>query len=80
MSEEAWRYFAYQAAVLAVAVVVVLLIRLITGAGFPQWGRIRAPSRRMRLLGVVEGESWKRIGVTFAIIISTVTALFLAFG
>lgn len=79
-NEEVGRYFAYQAASLTVAVIVVLVIRLITGAGLPRWGRIGASSRRMRLLGVAKGESWRRIGVTFAIIISVVTALFLTFG
>lgn len=79
-NEEVGRYFLYQVIALLVAVAVVQVVRLITGAGLPRWGDLSAPSRRMRLLGVAEGESWKRIGVTFAIIISAVTALFLGIG
>lgn len=79
-SADIGRYFLYQAAALLVAVIVVLLVKVITASPFPRWGSLAAPSRRMRALGVTEGESWRRIGITFAIIISAATALFLALG
>lgn len=59
------RYFLYQAVALLVAVAVVVTVRFVTGAPPPRWGDLSAPSRRSRFLGVSEGESWRRVGVTF---------------
>lgn len=36
-----------------------------------------APARPIRALGVAHGESWRRVGITFTVIISLVTAVFL---
>lgn len=79
-SGDLWRYALYQAAALAVAILVVLAVTAITRAPLPRWGSLRAPARRMAVLGVAEGESWRRVGITFAAIISVVTAVFLVVG
>lgn len=72
------RYFSYQAAGLVVAAIVVVGVSLLNGRKFLRWGSLDAPSRHMKVLGVKPGESWSRVGVTFAVIISIVTGVFLA--
>lgn len=72
-------YFIYQAVALAIAGVVVVAMRLVTGSWPTLLGRGKpsAPSRAVRLLGVAEGESWRRVGTTFVVIVSAVTATYL---
>ncbi len=79
-AEELGRYFIYQAAGLAVALGVVVGVAALNGRDVLRWGGLAAPARRMSLLGVAAGESWRRVGITFAVIISLVTAVFLAVG
>lgn len=71
------RYALYQAAALLIAALVVGAVRLATGADLPRWGDLRAPARPVRALGIRDGESWRKVGITFAIIISVVTGVFL---
>lgn len=73
------RYFLYQAVTLVIAVAIILAIRLITGRR-PQYlrvGEMRAGATRVPLLGIKQGESWGRVGTTFAVIVTVVTAVFL---
>jgi len=75
--EDLGRYFLYQAVALLVAVTVVVAVRFVTGAPLPRWGDLSAPSRGSRFLGVSEGESWRRVGLSFTAVVSVVTAVFL---
>lgn len=70
-------YALYQGAGLATAAVVVVSVALLNGRAHLRWGTLRAPSRRMLALGVKDGESWRQVGITFTVIISAVTGLFL---
>lgn len=77
-AEDLGRYFIYQASGLVVALVVMVGVAALNGREYLRWGSLNSPSRQMRSLGVPAGESWKRVGLTFAVIISLVTAAFLA--
>ncbi|MBU3994323.1 MAG: CPBP family intramembrane metalloprotease [Actinobacteria bacterium] len=76
-AESIGRYFVYQGAGLAVAALVVVGVGLLNGRAHLRWGSLAAPSRQVRALGTKAGESWRRIGITFTLIISAVTGLFL---
>lgn len=71
------RYFLYQGAGLVVAALVVAGVAVLNGRSLLRWGWLAAPSRRVKPLGIAAGESWRRIGITFTVIISAVTAAFL---
>lgn len=77
-AEDLGRYFVYQAAGLVVALVVALGVATLNGRGYLRWGSLNSGSRQIRFLGVPTGESWKRVGLTFTVTISLVTAAFLA--
>lgn len=76
------RYVLYQAAGLAVAALVVGGVVLLKGRRpeFLRWGRLGDPARPIAVLGVKATDTWRTVGVTFAVIISAVTAMFLFLG
>ena len=76
--ESLGHYVLYQVAGLVVAVIVVVVVRVATGVGSPSWGSMAAPSRAVRALGIGPSESWRAVGRNFTIVISLVTAGFLA--
>lgn len=43
-------------------------------------GSLRAKAKPIKSLGVKEGESWLSVGVTFTVIITVITGMFLFFG
>jgi len=81
-AEELGRYLLYQVAGLAVAALVVGGVVLLTGRrpAFLRWGRLAAPARPIPVLGIKPTETWRTVGITFAVIISAVTAVFLFLG
>jgi hypothetical protein len=72
-------YFLYQIVTLALAGIVILAIRFITGRKllYLRIGEMRGGATKVPLLAIKQGESWSRVGATFAVIITMVTALFL---
>ncbi len=76
------RYVLYQAAGLAIAALVTVGVVLITGRRpeFLRWGRLGAPTRPITLLQVKATDNWRTVGITFTVIISAVTAVFLFLG
>jgi len=78
-SESIPLYFLYQIVTLAIAIIVILTIRVI-GGGKLQYlriGEMGAGATKMPLLSIKQGESWGRVGATFAVIISAVMAAYL---
>jgi membrane protease YdiL (CAAX protease family) len=47
---------------------------------FLRLGSWNAPAQEIKFLGVKAGESWARVGLTFAIVVSIATATFMYFG
>jgi len=78
-SESIPLYFLYQLVTLAIAAVVILAIRLTTGGKlqYLRIGEMRAGATPVPLLGIKQGESWGRVGATFALIMTVVTAAYL---
>lgn len=74
--QELGLYFAYQGLTLVLTAIVVVLVRFVVKAEWPRWGELRAPARPVAVLGIRQGESWGKVGLTFAVIISAVTAAF----
>jgi len=77
--EQLGLYVAYQALALIVAGVVVVLIAAIKGRklGYLRFGKLAARTSPVPFLGVEKTDSWKSVGLTFAVIISVVTGIFL---
>ena len=74
--------FRYQFQSLILSAVVVALIRMIVGRKLQllKVGKFSSPSRAMAFLGVKQGESWLRVGTTFAVFTTAATAAFMYFG
>jgi len=71
------RIATYQAITLALVALMLVVTRGLIPGDFRRYfrfGDLSAPSRPVRLLGIQEGDSWKRVGTTFAVIITLVTA------
>lgn len=68
-------YFLYQLITLGISFLVILTMWLITGRKlqFLRRGDMSAPSTPVKLLGISEKDNWKRIGITFVVVISAVT-------
>lgn len=78
-SESIPRYFLYQFVTLAVAAAVTFAVRVATGSKlqYLRIGELRAGATPVPLLGIAQGESWGKIGPTFAVIVTAVTGAFL---
>jgi membrane protease YdiL (CAAX protease family) len=74
--------FRYQIICLGISLLVVSAVRITTGQKFEflRLGEWKAPAEAIKLLGVKSGESWLRVGVTFAFVVSMATATFMYFG
>jgi membrane protease YdiL (CAAX protease family) len=74
--------FRYQFICLGISSLVVIAIRIITKQKleFLRLGEWKAPAQEIKLLGVKAGESWLRVGGTFAFVVSIATAAFMYFG
>jgi len=72
-------YFLYQIITLAIAAVVILAIRFTTDGKlqYLRLGEMSAGATKVPLLAIKQGESWGRVGATFAVIISALTAAYL---
>lgn len=78
-AERVGRFFAYQAAALAVAAAVCAGVCLLVGRPrYLRWGRLGAPASAVRVLGIRDGESWRTTGLVFAAVITAATAAYLA--
>ena len=75
-------YFLAQAAGLVLALGAIAAARVVAGRRlrFLRPGDLRAGARRVAALGIGEGESWLRVGASFAVVVSAVTAAFLWFA
>lgn len=76
------RQTVYQVSGLFLALVVLCALYLLadrTRLGLLNLKGIDAPAHRARLLGIQEGESWKRVGLTFAVMITLVTTVVVYF-
>lgn len=64
---------------MSIAAVVILAIRLTTGRKlrYLRIGELSAGAAPVPLLGIKQGESWGRVGATFALIMTVVTAAYL---
>lgn len=70
----------YQTLSLGVAFLVLAGTRLLAprnAAIFYRSGEIKAPAQPVRWLGIKDGESWKTVGPTFALIVTLLTAVFI---
>ncbi|WP_068399139.1 CPBP family intramembrane glutamic endopeptidase [Kribbia dieselivorans] len=78
-AESLARYALYQVAGLVVAALVVGGVVLATDRrpAHLRWGSLDAPASPIAALGVTTTDTWRRVGITFAVIISAVTAVFL---
>ena len=71
-------YFLYQGVTLAIAGAVILVVKMLkTNLRYLKFGNMDAYARPIKLLGIKETERWKSVGITFAVIISLVTGIFL---
>lgn len=84
VSQDLRLHFVYQALALLIAGLVVGGVVLLKGGrpSFLRWGELSAAARPVKVLDIKPTDSWRKIGITFAVIISAVTAgyLFLAYG
>ena len=74
--------FRYQFLCLGISAIALVAIRVITKQKFEflRFGNWSAPAQEIKFLGVKKGESWARVGLTFAIVVSVATAAFMYFG
>jgi hypothetical protein len=77
-SDIAW-LFIYQGISLVISISVIIFIRVLKGAELEMLriGDLRAQAKEMKFLGVKTGESWLRVGATFAFVISLGTAIYI---
>lgn len=71
--------FRYQFLCLGVSAIAMLAIKVVTKQDFEflRFGTLHAQASEIRILGVKSGESWTRVGITFALVVSIVTATFM---
>jgi membrane protease YdiL (CAAX protease family) len=74
-----WLYFVYQAIALLIAASVTFAVWLSKGRTleFMRVGDLSASTSPAQLLGIGRSDNWQRVGLTFAVVISLVTAVFL---
>jgi len=75
-------YFIYQLISLVISATVIAAIYFTKGhrLNYLKLGSLRAKVSPTKLLGIKEGESWLHVGITFTVIISVVTGVFLFLG
>lgn len=74
--------FTYQAISLLISLVIIATLSVLKGSRFEtlRIGQLRAGAREIKFLGVRAGESWIRVGSTFAVAISLATATYIFFS
>ena len=72
-------FFLYQLITLGISGLVILSIWLTTGRqlNYFRVGNWSAPATPVKLLGISATDNWRRIGITFAVIISGMTLMFM---
>lgn len=81
-SESVARYFIYQLIGLVTAWLAIAAMRLLIDSElqYLRVGDLRGGARRISPLGVRDGESWGRVGPTFAVLVTVVTGGYLWLG
>lgn len=76
------RFFLYQVITLGISGLVILSIWLIKGKtlNYFRVGNLSAPATPVKLLGISSKDNWRRIGLTFIVIISGITLMFMIFN
>ena len=77
-----WLYGVYQAITLAVAFVVIILMRVLKGGqlNYLQQGDLKASTQPIPLLAVKKTDNWRNTGITFALITAVATGAYLFFA
>ena len=80
--QEILPYFIYQLITLGISGVVIAVMYFSKGRNlnYLRVGSLRVKARPIKPLGIKEGESWLSVGITFTVIITVVTGIFLFFG
>lgn len=75
-------FFVYQLITLGISAIVIAVMYFAKGRklGYLKVGSLRAKAKPIKLLGIKEGESWLTVGITFTVIISAITGVFLFLG
>jgi len=77
------RMFVAQVLTLALVALVLGITRRLNSVGFSKYWRLgdmAAPAEKVAWLGIKEGESWRSVGLGFAVVITGATALFMWLG